>query len=178
MFQENEVVSKDKVVSLEYVLRYEDGEVIADSKEDGNLLFIQGHEHVFTVLEGAIEGMRVGQELELAMLPADTYGEYDEQAVELIPTSAFPENMEITEGLEVELYDEESGAEFEAIVVEITDDGVVVDMNHPLAGEPLSMWVRVADVRDATAEELEHDHVHFDEEDDVGDNHNHAGHHH
>jgi len=163
MFQEDKIVENDRVISLEYILRYEDGEVIADSKEDGNLEFIQGHGHVFSVLEGAIEHMRIGQELELSMLPADTYGEYDEEAVEVIPLTAFPDNVEITEGLEIELYDEDSGAEFEAIVVAVADDGVTVDMNHPLAGEPLSMWLRVADIREATAGELAHDHVHDDE---------------
>ena len=165
MFQDERVVKDGWVVSLEYTLKYEDGDLIADSSEDGILSFIQGCGHVFPLIEGAVEGMRVEDEMELTMLPKDTYGEYDEDAIELIPLDAFPDDVEIVEGLEIELYDDESGVEIEAAVMEVHEDGVVVDMNHPLAGELLTMWLRVADLRPATKEELEHNHVHEDEND-------------
>ncbi len=174
MFQNDRVVKDGWVVSLEYTLKYEDGELIAESSEDGMLFFIQGRGHVFTLIEGAVEGMQVGDEMSLTMLPKDTYGEYDEDAIELVPLEAFPDDVEIVEGLEIELYDDESGAEIDATVMEVREDGVVVDMNHPLAGEPLTMWLRVADLRPATEEELEHDHVHGDDiDDDDNDDHHH-----
>ena len=56
--------------------------------------------------------------------------------------------------------DEETGAEMDGVVIEVQEDGVLVDLNHPLAGETLTMWLRVVEVRPATEEELEHDHVH------------------
>ena len=158
--QSSPAVQKDWVVFLEYVLRFDDGEIAASSDEDGPLSFIQGREHVFPVIEQAVEGLRVGDEAELVMPPEDTYGEYSEEAVELLPLDLFPEDMELEEGTEVELVDEDTGAEMDGVVIEVSEDGVAVDLNHPLAGETLAMWLRVMEVRPATEEELVHDHVH------------------
>lgn len=160
---EGPVVQNDWVVSLDYELRFDDGELATSSEEDGRLSFIQGRGHVFPVLEAAVQGLRVGDEAELEMAPEDAYGEYNEEAVELLPFDLFPPDMEILEGVEVELLDEETGAEMDAIVTAVQADGVLVDLNHPLAGEALTMWLRVAEVRPATEEELEHDHVHNDD---------------
>jgi FKBP-type peptidyl-prolyl cis-trans isomerase SlyD len=162
MYQEDIVVRTDQVVTLEYTLRFDDGELAADSAEDGLLMFIQGHGHVFPIIEEAIEGLRVDDELELVLPPGDTYGEYDPEAVELFPFEMFPDDLDVYEGLEVELFDEDTGAEMEAVVAEIVEDGVVVDLNHPLAGETLTMRLLVVGIRPATAEEIAHDHVHED----------------
>jgi len=164
VYQENPVVQSNWVVYLDYRLTYDDGEVVMDSEEDGRLSFIQGRGHVFPIIEGAAEGMHVGDEMELQMSPEETYGLYDEDALELLPFESFPEGTDVCIGLEVELFDEDSGEEVDAIVIELTDDGAVVDMNHPLAGELLTMWFRVSDLRPATDEELSHDHVHADDE--------------
>lgn len=158
------VVASDDVVSLEYILRYEDGDIAASSDEDGLLHFIQGHEHVFPVLEKAVEGMRVGDEAELILPPEDTYGPYNPDARELLPWDLFPSDVEVVEGLEVELLDEESGAVMDAVVIDIGEEGIEVDLNHPLASETLAMWFRVAGIRPATDEELAHDHVHEDDD--------------
>lgn len=169
--QEEPVARSGWVVSLDFTLRFQDGELAAGSEEDGWLSFIQGRGHVFPVVEEAVEGRPVGYETELTLRPEDAYGEYSEDAVELLPLDAFPLDMDIEEGQEVELLDEETGAEMDGIIREVRDDGVLVDLNHPLAGETLQLWVRIAEVRPATDEELAHDHVHegvHGEDDDDG----------
>jgi FKBP-type peptidyl-prolyl cis-trans isomerase SlyD len=159
MVQDELMVQTEWVVELEYSLKLEDGELVADSGDDGALTFIQGRGHVFPVIEGAINGMRLGEEMELLMPPDETYGDYDPEAVELLPLEAFPDDQEITVGLELELLDEDTGNEIDAIVTKVLDDEVVVDLNHPLAGETLIMWLRVVELRPATEEELAQDYI-------------------
>jgi FKBP-type peptidyl-prolyl cis-trans isomerase SlyD len=169
MHEQNDAdaVTQDSVVALDFTLRFEDGELAASSDEDGRLSFIQGRGHVFPVIERAVQGLRVGAEEELVLPPAETYGDYVEDAFEILPRDNFPPDMMLLEGMEIDLLDEETGAELEAIVTEVRDDSVVVDLNHPLAGQTLTLWFRVADVRPASEEELDHDHVHDVEHDDV-----------
>lgn len=163
--QVQEVAKSDCVVSLEYTLRFDDGELAAESADDGLLSFIQGRGHVFPGIETAVEGLRVSDELELVLSPADTYGEYDPEAVERLPLDMFPDDMDVYEGVEIELFDEDTGAEIDAVVTEVQNDSAVVDLNHPLAGETLRMWLRVVEIRLPTDEEIEHDHVHTEEHD-------------
>lgn len=153
-------VADDLVVSLDYTLRLEgDPEVFDTSEGQEPLEFIQGHGHIIPGLEQALYGMAVGQTKEVVVQPEDGYGELDSDAFELIPRDTFPPEMELEVGLGLELQDED-GEVIEAYVAELHPDGVMLDFNHPLAGETLYFQVRVAGIRPATAEELEHDHVH------------------
>jgi FKBP-type peptidyl-prolyl cis-trans isomerase SlyD len=77
-----------------------------------------------------------------------------------MPRSAFPDDMDLEQGMRLLVRDQNTGRPFEVTVSEIRDDGVVLNFNHPLAGQTLHFHVQVADVRPATDEELEHGHVH------------------
>lgn len=153
-------VSDDVVVSLDYTLRLDDGEVVDSSEGEEPLQFIQGHGEIVPGLEQALYGMAVGEEKELVVRPEDGYGELDPDAYQTIPRDAFPQELELEPGLGLELEDEE-GETMLAFVAEIRPDNVLLDFNHPLAGETLYFKVKVVDLRPATEEELEHDHVHF-----------------
>ena len=83
-----------------------------------------------------------------------------------MPLDAIPADMDLEPGMSVDLYDEESDQEIEAFVAEVNAEGVLLDMNHPLAGETLHFNVKVLSVRDASAEELAHGHVHGEAYDD------------
>ena len=157
---EHMAVQDDFVVTMEYRVTTEDGEVIEGSDEDGPMQFIQGRGQVYPAIEAAIGGLVSGDERNLVLLPDEAFGEYDPDALELIPIDLFPEDMELAEGDEMELYDEESDETIEAVIAE-----VLVDLNHPLAGETLLIWLKITGVRAATAEELEHDHVHGEDHD-------------
>ncbi len=159
-------VADDKVVEIEYTLSLDDGEVYDSSAETGPLEYLHGHDQLIPGLEAALAGMHVGETKDVVVTPDVGYGEYDPEAVELVPLDAIPADMDLEPGMSVDLYDEESDQEIEAFVAEVNAEGVLLDMNHPLAGETLHFNVKVLSVRDASAEELAHGHVHGEAYDD------------
>ena len=157
------VVANDTVVKIDYTLSLDDGEVYDSSTETGPLEYLHGYDQLIPGLEAALEGMRVGDIKDVVVTPDLGYGEYDPDAVELVPHDAVPADMELEPGMSVDLYDEESDQEIEAFVAEVSADGVLLDMNHPLAGETLHFSVKILGIRNASAEEVAHGHVHEDE---------------
>jgi FKBP-type peptidyl-prolyl cis-trans isomerase SlyD len=153
------MVQDGMVVSLEYSLRLDDGEVIDSSTDGEPLLFLQGAGQIITGLEQALYGMAVGEEKQVTVVPADGYGEMDPQGVQFFPTSNFPEDMELEVGMALQAQDN-SGHVHTVYVSEVQQDGVMLDFNHPLAGETLHFQARIAALRPATDEELAHGHVH------------------
>jgi FKBP-type peptidyl-prolyl cis-trans isomerase SlyD len=153
-------VADNVVVSLEYVLRLDDGEIVDQSDGRDPLQFLQGSGEVIPGLEQALLGMYVGDEKEVVIAPSDAYGEYDPENYEILPRSAFPEDLELSVGMELALSDSETDEVFEAHVAKLKGDKVVIDMNHPLAGETLHFDVKIAGLRQATSEELDHGHAH------------------
>jgi len=154
------VVKDDFVVSLAYELRDGEGEMIDSAGDDTPLEFIQGYGQIIPGLEQGLYGMAVGDEKDVVVEPEDAYGIYDSEASHVAPLDMFPEGMELEIGLPVDVYDEETDEPTEAYVADIFDDGVLLDFNHPLAGETLHFHVKVVGLRDATLEEIDHGHVH------------------
>ena len=89
----------------------------------------------------------------------DGYGEFDEEGFMEVPRSEFPDDLEIEEGVELNVTDEEGQNQY-ARVESVTDETVRLDFNHPLAGAELHFNVTVVALREPTAEELDHGHVH------------------
>lgn len=158
----HQTVEHGVVVSLDYTLRVDD-ELIETTEEEGPIQFLQGYEEIIPGLERAIYGMQVGQEKEVTVEPVEGYGEYDAEAYEEVPLDIFPEEMELGLGMPVELYDEEEDETVAGYIAEIRTDTVIVDLNHPLAGETLHFRVKVVEVRPATDEELSHGHAHWND---------------
>jgi len=164
MNQKNLVVADDIVVRLDYTLTLSDGEIYDSSDETGPLELLQGQGQIIAGLEEALYGMTVGDEKDVVVTPDYAYGEYDPDAVQTLPRDIFPADMEIEVGMAIDLYDEEAEEEVEAYVAEVQRDAVVIDFNHPLAGETLSFHVKVVGLRPALPEEIEHGHVHGDDD--------------
>ena len=162
MTNQNLVVADDMVVQLDYTLTLANGEIYDSSDETGPLEYIQGQGHIISGLEEALYGMAVGDEKDVVVTPDLGYGEYDPEAVQTLPLDVFPPDMELEPGMAIDLYDEDTDEEVEAYVAEVDEDSVVVDFNHPLAGETLNFHVKVVGVRPATDSELDHGHVHSD----------------
>ncbi len=156
----NLTVSDDLVVGLDYTLRLDDGEVIDSSTEEGPLEYLHGRSQLIPGLERELYGMKIGDKKSVIVSPVDGYGEYDEEAFEMVPLDAFPEDLELSPGLELHMRDSASGNVVQAFVAEVRSDAVLLDLNHPLAGEPLHFDVKIASLRPATKEELEHGHAH------------------
>lgn len=156
-------VAKDLVVSMDYTLTV-DGEVIDSSEENGPIDYIQGHENIIPGLESAVEGMKVGETKKVSVKAKDAYGEYDPDAVDEIPLADFPEDIPLEVGVELAVEDEDDGP-MSAVIEEVGKDTVTLNFNHPLAGKDLNFDVKILSIRAATAEELEHGHVHSEDED-------------
>lgn len=153
-------IADDLVVSLAYTLHDGEGELLDNADADSPLEYIQGYGHILAGLEDELYGMAVGDEKDVVIAPDNAYGEYDAEANQLVPLDMFPQDMDLEAGVQLELHDEDSDEPVDAWVAEIYDDSVLIDFNHPLAGETLYFHVKVLGIRDATDEELDHGHVH------------------
>jgi FKBP-type peptidyl-prolyl cis-trans isomerase SlyD len=152
-------IAKDTVVSLRYELFDAEGELLEKTEEPVSYLH-GGYDGIFPTVEEALHGKNVGDKCNVTMQPDDAFGEYDHQLVEVEPRSSFPK--EVAVGMQFEGAPESADEEDFLLftVVDVTDDEVTVDGNHPLAGKTLTFNCTVTGVRPATAEELEHGHVH------------------
>lgn len=151
-------VQNGVVVSMEYTLKV-DGEVIDSSEGQEPLEFLTGHGNIISGLEREMIGMRVGDSKDVVVLPADGYGEYDEEAYLDVPRGQFPKDMQVEEGMELTVRDD-SGQGRYARIESVEGETVRLNFNHPLAGDELHFNVKVVNLREPTAEELDHGHVH------------------
>lgn len=155
-----------KVVSLDYTLTV-DGEEIARTEPGDPMEYLHGVGEILPGLEEALAGKTVGDSFTITLAPEDAYGDYDDEDIEEVDLNDVPNAEELEIGMVVEVEDED-GYSYTAQVAEITDGTVILDFNPPLAGKTLTYAVKVLEIRDATAEELEHGHAHgeFDDEED------------
>jgi len=166
-------IAKNTVVTLHYKLSDAQGNLIEQSSEP--MVYLHGgYENTLPKIEEALEGKDMGYETTIHVEPDDAFGEYDASLVKIEPRNRLPEPLEV--GMQFEGTpdgDEEDDESLIFTVTDIADDKVVLDGNHPLAGMALEFTLNVADVRAATAEEIEHEHVHgphgHHHQDDEGD---------
>ena len=151
-------IAQNSVVSIHYTLKDDAGEIIDSSASGDPLTYLHGQGNLVAGLERALDGKDVGDKLEVKLAPADGYGEYDKQLVQKIPRRALKGISNVTVGMRLHAQTEQGPRA--VTVTNITGDMVTIDGNHPLAGQPLNFDVEVAEVRDATEEELSHGHVH------------------
>ncbi|MCB0118132.1 MAG: peptidylprolyl isomerase [Anaerolineales bacterium] len=156
----HDTVKDGLVVSMEYKLTVE-GEVLDSSDEAGPLQFLVGYGNIIPGLENEMMGMKIGDSKDVTVQPADGYGEFEDDAFMDVPRSEFPADMELEEGMELHVTDEE-GNHQAAYIAEFDDKTVKLDFNHPLAGAVLEFSVKVVALREPTEEELDHGHVHED----------------
>jgi FKBP-type peptidyl-prolyl cis-trans isomerase SlyD len=154
-------IEKNKVVSLTYKLRFDnaDGDIIEEIDDINPEVVLIGHENLFEKFEEKILKLKAGDEFEFILNPEDSYGEYDDEKLVDLPKEnfmidgEFDEEM-VYEGAIIPMEDEENDIHAEAIVLEIDDENVKLDFNHPLAGETLHFKGNILLVRDATEEEI------------------------
>lgn len=154
-------VAKDLVVSLAYQVRTEDCVLVDESPASAPLDYLHGRGALISGLESALDGRVAGDVFDVDVGANDAYGQYDENLVQRVPKDVFVGVDELEVGMRF-LADTDMGP----VPVEITGiegDEVIVDGNHMLAGQNLKFHVEVIGVREATAEELEHGHVHGEE---------------
>ena len=151
-------IQQDHVVSIHYTLKNDAGEVLDGSSGGEPMTYLHGHGNLISGLERELTGKNTGDKLQVKILPADGYGEYDKALVRKVPRRALKGIPKITVGMRLQAQTE---AGVRAVTVsQVAGDMITLDGNHPLAGQNLNFEVEVADVRAASAEELTHGHVH------------------
>lgn len=151
-------VQNDHVVSIDYTLKNDAGEVMDTSEQNGPLAYLHGHQNIIPGLEKALDEKSVGDSFTVSIEPADAYGERDERMIQTVPRSMFQGVDEIEPGMRFQAQTE--GGVTVVTIKEVNGDEITLDGNHELAGETLHFDVEVKDVRPASEEELEHGHVH------------------
>ncbi len=148
------------IVRLAYDLRDADGHALEEEGAEMEYLH-GGYGGIFPKVEAALQGKEPGDETNVTLEPDDAFGEYDAQLLRVEPRDRFPETLEV--GMRFEGVP--GNREDEALICTVTDitpENVIVDGNHPLAGERLWFRCSVKGVRAATPDELSHGHPHGD----------------
>jgi|TARA_B110000967_G_scaffold92641_1_gene95255 FKBP-type peptidyl-prolyl cis-trans isomerase SlyD len=151
-------IAKNKVALIDYILTDNEGEMIDSSEGAGPLAYLHGAGNIVEGLEEALIGKEAGDKVKASIEPAKAYGERHEDMKQDVPKDLFGgvENIEV--GMQFQSETDEGPVL--VTVMAISEEMVTVDGNHPLAGVHLNFDVTVREVREPTAEELEHGHVH------------------
>ena len=152
-------VEKNTVVTLDYSVADPDGGLV-DAGQDPLVYLHGGYDDIFPMIEEAVHGKKIGESVVVKMQPDDAFGEYDAELIQVESRKGFPKELQV--GMQFEGVPD--GGEDDDILIyrvtEIADDKVVLDGNHPLAGMALVFTCTVTAVRPASAEEIEHGHMH------------------
>ena len=136
------LIAANKAVSIDYTLTNDAGEVIDSSAGGAPLVYLHGAGNIIPGLEKALEGKQGGDQIQVSIEPQDAYGEYSPELVATLNRAMFEGGMQIV------------------TIRDVEGDDVIVDGNHPLAGQRLNFDVKVVSVRDASDEEVAHGHIH------------------
>jgi len=151
-------IANDKVVSIHYTLRNDGGEVLDSSQNAEPLVYLHGKGNIIPGLETALLEKASGDKLNVTIIPEEAYGTRDENLVQDVPIDKFQEPDQIKVGSQVQIQTNQ-GVRV-AVIAKMDAETVTLDMNHPLADQTLHFDVEVMEIRDASAEELSHGHVH------------------
>lgn len=151
-------ITKHKVVTIDYTLTDTQGTLIDTSKGAEPLSYLQGTDSIIPGLEAALEGRSAGEEFTVSIPPESGYGQRNESLLLVVPRAAFQGVEQLEAGMQFLANTGSSQKMF--TIVDIADEEVKVDGNHPLAGMTLNFDVTVREVREATVDELSHGHVH------------------
>jgi FKBP-type peptidyl-prolyl cis-trans isomerase SlyD len=150
-------VEKNTVVSITYELSDAGGNVL--ERNDEGVSYLHGGYHgIFPAVENALNEKSQGDVCTVTLEPDDAFGEYDAELVRMEPRHLFPEDLAV--GMQFEGAAENSGEVLIYTVTDIAEEKVVVDGNHPLAGQTLKFSCKIEEVRPASEEEIAHGHVH------------------
>lgn len=151
-------IADKMVVTIDYTLKDDNGTIL-DSSSDGKFAYLHGAHNIIPGLENALTGKSAGDEVNVSVSPAEGYGERNDSMVQAVSRDMFDSEQEIEVGMQFHAQSPE-GEMIVVTVMDVADDNITVDGNHPLAGVNLNFGVKVIDVREATTEEIDHGHVH------------------
>jgi FKBP-type peptidyl-prolyl cis-trans isomerase SlyD len=151
-------VQNDAFVAIEYTLTLGSGEVVDQSPAGKPLGIIMGNGQIIPGLESALVGRNLGDAFAVDIPAADGYGDVDEEMIQTMPRKNFPNRADLDVGMVFQAQTPHGAVSFR--VKKVLEDDVIVDFNHPLAGEKLHFDVKIVEVRETTAEDLQQLHSH------------------
>jgi FKBP-type peptidyl-prolyl cis-trans isomerase SlyD len=152
-------IQDQKVVTLDYTLKDQNGNVLDSTDGRGDFAYLHGAKNIIPGLESALEGKTSGDEVSVVLQPEEAYGQRDDALTKVVSRDVFDTDEDLKVGMQfrTQLSD---GSNIVVTVIDIDNDKITIDGNHPLAGAVLDFDVKVINVRDATDEEVSHGHVH------------------
>ncbi|MES0490642.1 MAG: peptidylprolyl isomerase [Leptospirales bacterium] len=149
-------IENEKFVTIEYTLKNDEGNVIDTTEGKDPLPYVHGTGHLLAGLENALEGKVSGESVDVKLAPEQGYGAVLEDRIFDVPKSDMESIENLKEGMTLHAQTPNGVETF--IILQIGDETIKVDGNHPLAGQNLHFAVTVSEVRDATEKELKPDH--------------------
>jgi FKBP-type peptidyl-prolyl cis-trans isomerase SlyD len=155
-------VSVNKVVSFHYRLHEVGGDLLEESYGADPTLYLHGHNNLLAALESAMEGKNLADKVSVTLTPEQGYGLRREGAVQRVPIKHLQDHEKIKNRLKpgMKVAVNTQHGPWEAVVLKVGKFNVDIDSNHPLAGKTLTFEIEIAEIRDATEEELQHGHAH------------------
>lgn len=156
------MIKKDSVVTLSYTLKNNEGMELDRAGSDEPLVYLHGNGQIISGLESQLDGLGAGDKKEITVPPEEGYGNVNPSLILEIDRQHFPKDVDIKPGMQ---FSADMGEKQQIFtVLNVGEEQVKIDANHPLAGETLHFSVEILNVRDATREELEHGHAHTGKE--------------
>ncbi|GAB3925682.1 FKBP-type peptidyl-prolyl cis-trans isomerase [Mucilaginibacter myungsuensis] len=156
-------IEAQHVVSLTYDLyvKNQSGveELVEKTTEEQPLTFLYGAGQMLPKFEENLSTLSTGDTYDFRLTAEDAYGEHDEEAIANLPIQMF-EGQDLPEVGAVLPLQDNQGNHFQGQVISIAEDAVLVDLNHPMAGQELHFSGKILNVRPANTEELAHGHAH------------------
>ena len=147
-------VGDNTIVTLEYILMDNSGEILESSKEDGEYEYLHGIGEMLPGVEKVLFGLEKGASINIVVPPEEGFGIKSEELIFEIDKNIFPEETVLEKGMEFDIEDEDG--ENTITIVELRGEKVLIDKNHPLAGETLKVQAEIIDVRKAEDWEIKH----------------------
>ncbi len=150
-------ITTNSVVSIDYTLSNNEGNILDTSEGNEPLIFIQGFRSIIPGLEKSLEGKSAGDQFQVSIPPEEGYGIKDDNLIQIFPSNAFQRVDTLEVGMQFHI---QNGMRSQiATISQIDGDEVTIDANHPLAGETLNFEVKIVEVREATADEIKRGHT-------------------
>ena len=151
-------ISANKVVIMDYTLKDDEGNII-DQSQDSQFAYLHGANNIIPGLESALSDKAVGDKVSVRVTPEEGYGERVDAMVQNVDRGMFDHDQELEVGQQFHAQSPE-GHMLTVTITHVDGDTITVDGNHPLAGVHLNFDVEIKDIREASAEEIDHGHVH------------------
>ncbi len=149
-------VTKDSFVIIEYSVHLDDGSCVKGGEVPASMNFVVGYDQVLPALERRLMGLEKGAEVQFVIPAREAFGFHQPHEVRLKTYEEFPKGRDLEKGKWVMAASSETGARYSCLVLDKTEEGVLLDFNHPLAGKNLHYSLKVVHVRPALLEELEY----------------------